>query len=63
MSKTRTDVLNESKRKGITAGALTAATVTAAVAVGPITAVILAVPSAIYGYRWWKHRSENGIRF
>jgi len=63
MSKTRTDVLNESKRKGITAGALTAVTVTAAVAGAPITAVLLAVPSAIYGYRWWKHRAENGIRF
>jgi hypothetical protein len=43
MSKTRTEVIKDSKRKGLAAG--------------------LAVPTAILGWRWWKHRAENGIRF
>ena len=29
----------------------------------PVTAVIAAVPAAVLGMRWWKHRAENGIRF
>ncbi|WP_394822153.1 hypothetical protein [Pendulispora albinea] len=63
MSESRTDVLNESKRKGIAAGAVTAVAVTAAVAGAPITAAIAAVPAAILAHRWWKHRAENGIKF
>jgi hypothetical protein len=63
MSKTRSEVLAESKRKGMVAGAATAATVAAGVLVSAPLALVGAVPSAILAYRWWKHRSENGIRF
>jgi hypothetical protein len=63
MSKTRTEVLEESKRKGIAAGFAAAATVAAGMTVGAPLAVIAAVPTAILGWRWWKHRAENGIRF
>ncbi len=63
MSKTRTEVLEESKRKGVATGVAAALTVTAGVVVGTPLAVIAAVPTAILGWRWWKHRAENGIRF
>ncbi|MDB4995684.1 MAG: hypothetical protein JWM74_3116 [Myxococcaceae bacterium] len=63
MSKTRTEVLEESKRKGVLAGVATVATV-AGVALGaPIVAVVAAVPATYFGYRWWRHRAENGIKF
>jgi len=26
-------------------------------------AVVAAVPTAWLGWRWWKHRAENGIKF
>ncbi len=63
MSKTRSEVLDESKRKGVAAGVVTAATVTAGVVVGWPIAVIAAFPTAILSYRWWRHRAENGIKF
>ncbi len=63
MSKTRTEVLNESKRKGAAAGLATAATVVVGVAVSLPAAAVAAVPAAVLGWRWWKHRAENGIRF
>jgi hypothetical protein len=63
MSKTRSEVLAESRRKGIVAGAATVATVTAGVVIGAPLAVVGAVPTAILAYRWWKHRAEKGIRF
>ena len=63
MSKSRNEVLDESKRKGFAAGVATAATVTAGVVVGWPLAAVAAVPTAVLGYRWWKHRAENGIRF
>jgi len=63
MSKTRSEVLEESKRKGVVAGVATAATVTAGVVVGWPVAVVAAVPTAILSYRWWRHRAENGIKF
>ncbi|WP_394832192.1 hypothetical protein LVJ94_37325 [Pendulispora rubella] len=63
MTQTRTDVLNESKKKGIAAGAVTAVSVTAAVAGAPFLATVAAVPAAVLAYRWWKHRAENGIKF
>jgi hypothetical protein len=63
MSKTRSEVLQESKRKGVTAGLAAAATVAVGVTVGGPLVVIAAVPTAILGWRWWKHRAENGIRF
>jgi hypothetical protein len=63
MSKTRNEVLEESKRKGLAAGLAAAATVAVGVAGAPVAAVIVAVPAAVLGWRWWKHRAENGIRF
>jgi len=29
----------------------------------PVAGVIAAVPALVLGYRWWKHRAENGIKF
>jgi hypothetical protein len=63
MSKTRTEVLKDSQRKGAAAGLAAAATVAVGVTVGAPLAVIAAVPTAVLGWRWWKHRAENGIRF
>ena len=63
MSKTRWEVLDESRRKGIAAGAMAATTVVlGAVGLLPVAAVA-AVPTAVLGWRWWKHRAENGIKF
>jgi hypothetical protein len=63
MSKTRSEVLDESRRKGIAAGAMAATTVVlGAVGLLPVAAVA-AVPTAVLGWRWWKHRAENGIKF
>lgn len=63
MSKTRTEVVAESQRKGVAAGVATAAAVVGGVLVGWPVAVVAAVPTAVLGWRWWKHRSENGIKF
>jgi hypothetical protein len=63
MSKTRSDVLRESQKKGLVAGVATAAAVGAGVVIGPIAAGVAAVPAAVLAYRWWKHRAENGIKF
>jgi hypothetical protein len=63
MSKTRSEVLQESQRKGIVAGVATAATVAVGVVATLPLAVVCAVPTAVLGWRWWKHRAENGIRF
>jgi hypothetical protein len=63
MSDTRSQILAESKRKAYFAGVTTAAAVTLGVVGWPVTAVVTAVPAAVFGYRWWKHRAENGIKF
>jgi hypothetical protein len=63
MSKTRSEVLVESRKKGVQAGVATAGAVALAAVGWPFTAVIVAVPAAVLGVRWWKHRTENGIRF
>ena len=63
MSKTRREVLEESRRKGTVAGVATAATVVLGATVGLPVAVVAAVPTAWLGYRWWRHRAENGIKF
>jgi hypothetical protein len=63
MSKTRSEVLEESRRKGMAAGVATAGTVALAVVAPPAVAILAAVPAALLGYRWWKHRANNGIRF
>jgi hypothetical protein len=63
MSKTRTEVLEESRKKGLVAGATTVAAVTAGLVVAPVAGALAAVPAAYLAYKWWKHRSENGIKF
>lgn len=45
------------------AGACAAATVTLGVVAGGPLVVVAAVPTAVFGWRWWKHRAQNGIRF
>jgi hypothetical protein len=63
MSKTRSEVLDESRKKGIVAGATTAGAVAAGVLVGATAGAVVAVPAALFAYRWWRHRAENGIKF
>ncbi len=63
MSKTRREVLDESRTKGIVAGAATATSVALGVAIAWPVGVVAAVPAAFFGWRWWKHRAENGIKF
>ena len=63
MSKTRSEVLEESRRKGVVVGVATAVTVGLGVAVSLPVAAVAAVPTALLGWRWWKHRAENGIKF
>jgi hypothetical protein len=63
MSKTRTEVLEESRKKGLAAGATTAGAVAAGVLVSTTAGAIAAVPAAYLAYKWWKHRAENGIKF
>ena len=62
MSKTRTEVLEENRKKGIAAGAATAGAVAAGVVIAPFAGAVAAVPAAYLAYKWWKHRAENGIR-
>jgi hypothetical protein len=63
MSKTRSEVLAESKRKGVMAGVAAGATVVLGATIGLPVAAVAAVPTAILGWRWWKHRAKNGIKF
>jgi len=63
MAKSRSEVLSESRRKGFVAGAAAAATVVLGTAVSLPLGVVAAVPTAVLGWRWWKHRAENGIKF
>ena len=62
MSKGRREVVEESKRKGIVAAGATVGAVAAGVFIAPIIGAVAAVPAAYFGYKWWKHRAENGIR-
>jgi hypothetical protein len=63
MSKSRNEVVQDSKLKGLAASVAAVATVAVGVTIGAPAAAIAAVPTAILGWRWWKHRAENGIRF
>jgi hypothetical protein len=63
MTKTRSEVVAESRRKGVRAGAVAVASVALGIAHAPVVAVVGAGASAWLGWRWWKHRAENGIRF
>jgi hypothetical protein len=62
MSKSRREVLEDSRRKGLKAGAAAVVTVALGAVSLPVGA-IAAVPAAILGWSWWKHRAENGIKF
>jgi hypothetical protein len=63
MSKTRSEVIEESRRKGAVAGAAAVATVALGATIGLPVAVVAAVPTLWLGMRWWKHRAKNGIKF
>jgi hypothetical protein len=63
MGESRSEVVAESKRKATVAGVTAAAAVGLGVIGWPVTAVIAGVPAAVLTYRWWKHRTANGIRF
>jgi hypothetical protein len=63
MSKTRQEIEAESRKKGIAASAATVATVALGITVGWPLAAAASVPAAVLGWRWWKHRAQNGIRF
>ena len=63
MSKSRQEVLAESQRKGTLEAVATAATVGLGVLVSLPVAAVAAVPTAFFGWRWWKHRAQNGIKF
>lgn len=63
MSKSRQEVLAESQRKGTLVAVATAATVGLGVLVSLPIAAVAAVPTAFFGWRWWKHRAQNGIKF
>ncbi len=63
MSKTRSEVLEESRKKGIVAGATTVGAIAAGALVAPFAGAVAAVPAAYLTYKWWKHRAENGIKF
>jgi hypothetical protein len=63
MTKPRREVLADSRKKATAAGATAAAAVGLGVLGFPVTAVVVGVPAAVLTYRWWKHRSVNGIKF
>jgi hypothetical protein len=63
MTKPRSEVLSDSRRKAAVAGATTAAAVGIGVLGFPVTAVVVSVPAAVLAWRWWQHRAENGIKF
>lgn len=63
MTKPRREVLADSRKKAIAAGATTAAAVGLGVLAGPVLGVVAAVPAAALTYRWWRHRASNGIKF
>lgn len=63
MTKPRSQVLADSHKKAVAAGATSAAVVGLAVIGWPVTAAIAAVPAGVLTYRWWKHRAANGIKF
>ncbi len=65
MSKTRTEVKEESRKRGIAATAAAVATGAVTVASGglvPLGVVGIGATGALT-YRWWKHRAKNGIKF
>jgi hypothetical protein len=62
--KTRKEVLTDSRKRAVIAGSAAVATGVATATVGflPLGVVGL-VATGYFGYRWIKHRIDNGIRF
>ncbi len=63
MTKPRSEVLADSRRKATVAGATTVAAVGLGVLGFTVTAGVVAIPAAMLTWRWWKHRANNGIKF
>jgi hypothetical protein len=63
MEKSRTEVVAESRAKGVRAGAAAATTVVLGVVGLPVAAAVGSAATAWLGWRWWKHRADNGIKF
>ena len=63
MSSSRTEVLAASRQNAMLAAASTAGVVAVGVLLSPFAALALAAPAGWLTYRWWQHRSKNGIRF
>lgn len=63
MSKSRKEVVEESKKNAVKAGVATAGAVALVALNLPVVAAVAAVPAAVLSWKWWKHRAENGIRF
>ena len=53
----------ESGTRTIETLTLPVATVALGATIGLPIAAVAAVPAALLGWRWWKHRAENGIKF
>ena len=63
MAKTRSEVVAESRSKGVRAGAAAVTSVALGVVGLPVAAAVGGAATAWLGWRWWKHRAENGIKF
>ncbi len=51
------------KKKGLAAGAATAASVAVGVVVSPWLAVVGLLPAAYLTYEWFNYRAKRGMRF
>lgn len=60
----RSEVVKESRKRGAMAGGAAIATgvATATLGIVPLT-VVGAGATGVLAFRWWKHRSKNGIKF
>ena len=65
MSKTRTEVLEESQEEGHRGRGRDdrAPSPPASLLASPVIGAVAAVPGVYFAWKWWKHRTENGIRF
>ncbi len=65
MSKSRQEVVSDSRRKGFVAAAPPrVATVALGATIGlPVAAVAADADRRSSAWRWWRHRAENGIKF
>jgi hypothetical protein len=62
MATKRQDAEAASKRKAIMTGVVGAASVTAGVVIAWPLAVVGAIPTAVLGWGWWRHRVEHGLK-